>query len=241
MQGGLPVVISCWSVKGGVGTTVVSVALALTMARRDPSGGWLVDLDGPPGDAAGVLGIGDGGPDGVTEWLAAGLRATPQALARLAVPVADGLSLIGPGRSAGEVPVARAQLLAAALADRPTPVVVDCGRIDPGAFQRANGADQLDGAAVRALLAASASTSLLVMRPCYLALRRAVETPVRPSGVIVIHEPGRSLGPAEVEDVLGVEVVACVDVDASIARAVDAGILASRMPRMLAKAMREAA
>src|SRR2546426_1176908 len=72
-------------------------------------------------------------------------------------------------------------------------------------------------------LAAAAGLSLLVLRPCYLALRRAIAAPLRPSGVVLVNEPGRSLGRADVEDLLGVPVRAEIDVDPSVARAVDAG------------------
>ena len=40
-----PVLVTCWSVKGGSGTTVVAAALALSLARRD-EGALLVDLAG---------------------------------------------------------------------------------------------------------------------------------------------------------------------------------------------------
>jgi len=40
------VFITCWSVKGGSGTTVVATALALLCAARVPDGALLVDLVG---------------------------------------------------------------------------------------------------------------------------------------------------------------------------------------------------
>ena len=89
-------------------------------------------------------------------------------------------------------------------------------------------------------VAASATVSLLVIRPCYLALRRALEAPLRPSGVVLVAEEGRSLGRADVEDVLGVPVRAEIRVDPAVARAVDAGLLAGRLPRGLERALRPA-
>jgi hypothetical protein len=86
-----------------------------------------------------------------------------------------------------------------------------------------------------------ADASLLVIRPCYLALRRATELPARPTGIVLVGEPGRALGRREVEDVTGVRVLADVDVEPSVARAVDAGLLAARLPRGLARALRPAA
>ena len=90
-------------------------------------------------------------------------------------------------------------------------------------------------------VAAAADVSLLVLRPCYLALRRALAAPIRPSAVVLVDEPGRALTRRDIEDVLGVPVRAEVDYDPAIARAVDAGLLAGRVPRSLEKALREAA
>lgn len=66
---------------------------------------------------------------------------------------------------------------------------------------------------------------LVVRGPCYLALRCAVEAPWRPDGVVVVSEPGRALGDSDVAEVLGVDVVARVGVDADVARRIDAGLL----------------
>ena len=102
----------------------------------------------------------------------------------------------------------------------------DCGVLATGAAQA---------------VAAAASASLLVVRPCYVALRRALAAPLRPSGVVLVSEPGRALGRRDVEDVLGVPVRAEIDVEPAVARAVDAGLLSSRLPRSLERALRNAA
>lgn len=47
-------VFSCWSAKGGSGTTVVAVALAVLLGRDSDFGSVLVDLDG---DGPTVLGV----------------------------------------------------------------------------------------------------------------------------------------------------------------------------------------
>ena len=90
-------------------------------------------------------------------------------------------------------------------------------------------------------LASAAGLSLLVLRPCYLALRRALAAPLRPSGVVLVNEPGRALGRADVEALLEVPVRAEIDLDPAIARAVDAGLLAGRLPKVLERALRAAA
>ena len=92
-----------------------------------------------------------------------------------------------------------------------------------------------------AAVAANADHSLLVVRPCFLALRRAVRAPIRPTGVVLVAEEGRALTTSDVEDVLGAPVQAAVSVTAQVARAVDAGLLASRLPRTLERELRHAA
>lgn len=82
-------------------------------------------------------------------------------------------------------------------------------------------------------------TNLLVIRPCYLALRRALSVAADASGAVVVDEPGRALGPEEIREVLALPVVTTIPVRADIARAVDAGILAARLPGTLAAAAAE--
>ena len=225
--------IACWSPKGGSGTTVVSCALALTLAARPASGTerpgvLLADL---AGDVPAALGMpGPAGP-GLSDWLAAGAEVPVDALARLEVEAAAGLRLLpwAGGPPSGGVPAepaGRADALATLLAADSRAVVADCGPAVSGA-----------GLA----LAAGAHLSLMVLRPCYLGLRRALAAPVRPSGVVLVSEPGRAVTRHDVEDVLGVPVRAVVEHDPAVARAVDAGLLATRVPRALERALRAAA
>ena len=211
--------VTCWSVKGGSGTTVIAAAVSLLLARRLPGEVVLVDVGG---DAPAALGLPDLGGPGVLDWLAApGLE--PAALGRLEVDAGSGLRVLPRGSGSGGAG-GDAERLADALEGRAA-VVIDAGPPSPLAFD----------------LAAAATVSLLVLRPCYLALRRALAAPVRPSAVVVIEEPKRSLDPADIEDVLGVPVRAVVPWDASIARCVDAGLLGARLPAPLASALRRAA
>jgi hypothetical protein len=55
----------------------------------------------------------------------------------------------------------------------------------------------------------------------------------QPTGVIVIHEPGRVLSAEDVATAVGAPVVAEINLDPAVARAVDAGLLASRLPPSL--------
>jgi MinD-like ATPase involved in chromosome partitioning or flagellar assembly len=228
------VLIACWSPKGGSGTTVVTCALALTMAAHRPAAAPGMVLADLAGDVPAVLGIPAPAGPGLAEWLAAGSDVAVDALTRLEVDATPGLRLLpwtGPSRATESAPVAaggqdRGDVLATLLGADPRLVVVDCGHADSGA-----------GLAV----AAGADVSLLVLRPCYLALRLAMAAPIRPSGVILVTEPGRAVTRHDVEDVLGVPVRAEIDHDAAVARAVDAGLLATRVPRSLQRALRAAA
>jgi hypothetical protein len=72
-------------------------------------------------------------------------------------------------------------------------------------------------------------------------LQRAVATRCRPDGVVLVCEPGRSLRGTDVERSVGAPVVASVSVDVAVSRAVDAGLLAARLPRLLQRELRSAA
>jgi len=217
------VLVCCWSAKGGAGTTVVATALALMLARSTPAGALLVDL---AGDALAVAGVPDD-PDraGVSEWLREGPSVPADGLARLEITVGHGLALLPRGH--GLLLVERGQALAALLAADPRPVVVDAGLVV--------------GGDVASVIAAAATESLLVTRPCFLALRRAFVAPVRPSGVVLVVEDGRALRATDVEAALGVPVRAEVSVTVQVARAVDAGLLMARLPRSLERELRHAA
>ena len=69
----------------------------------------------------------------------------------------------------------------------------------------------------------------VVRGPCYLALATLVSLPdLRPDAVILVAEAGRSLSAADTSTILGIPVVATVPVRSSIARLIDAGLLAGR-------------
>lgn len=208
--------IICWSPKGGSGTTVVAATIALLASREHPTA--LVDLDG---DALAALGLPEHAGAGVTDWLRSSV-ADAAALGRLGVEAADGLRVVPPG--AATVSTTDAGLwhrLAEAEHDGSARLVVDAGALwpPPGLDARA----------------------LLVVRPCYLALRRAIATGLVPDGIVLVHEPGRALGATDVARALGAPVVAEVPFDPAIARAVDAGLLAARLPRAIAQPLTAAA
>lgn len=213
--------VACWSAKGGAGTTVVAASLALIHARTGRDGALLADL---AGDAPAALGLPEPDGPGLAEWSEAGCEVPPDALTRIEVAAGPGLALLARGR--GWLDPRRADVLAALLAADARPVIADCGPAPEGAALA---------------IAAAATRSVLVTRPCFLALRRALAAPLRPSEVVLVTEPGRSLTRRDVEDCLGAPVVAEVAHDPQVARAVDAGLLATRLPRNLLRELGRAA
>jgi hypothetical protein len=212
--------VACWSVKGGVGTTVVAASLALLLARRGGPGIVLADL---AGDGPAVLGLPEPDSPGLAGWLAAGHDVPADGLARLEVQASPRLALLP--RGTGPLVPDRAAVLASLLDRGPRPVVVDCGTTER----------------VAAAVVGGAQRSILVIRPCYLALRRAMASPLRPSEVVMIHEPGRTLSRYDVESAVGAPVRVEIEADPAVARAVDSGLMAGRLPRSLERGLRHAA
>lgn len=206
----------CWSAKGGSGTTVVSAALSLVLSHQRPT--LLVDL---AGDAPAALGLPEPAGPGLGDWLASP-TADATALFRLAVPATDTLLVLPHGSTPVDRGSPRFQALAAALTEhgRGHAVVIDAGTGTPPAE-----------------LFAAAGQRLIVTRPCYLSLRRAVASGLQPTGIVLVGEPGRALQCRDVERALHAPVVAEVEYDPSVARSVDAGLLASRLPRSLAHSL----
>jgi hypothetical protein len=215
----VPVLIACWSAKGGVGTTVVAASLALTLAARSPTGAVLADLGG---DGPAVLGLSDPTSPGLAGWLAAGSDVPADALRRIEVAADHGLTVLP--RGDGALASHRAALLAGILDQWSRPTVADCGCIVR--------ADSATG-----IVVGHARRSILVTRACYLALRHATRAPLKPSVVVVVREPGRALSTSDVEAAIGAPVAAVVEVDPAVARAVDAGLLSGRIPRSICKAL----
>lgn len=201
--------IICWSAKGGSGTTVVAASLALVIARSAPT--LLVDTEG---DVPATLGIAEPSGPGVRDWLGSSVADT-ESLHRLAVHAAPGLHLV-PRGAGGPIAGEQWNRLGAATTGAEPCTVIDLGTTTPPPQ-----------------LVSAAEQSLLVIRPCYLALRRVVERGLTPTGVVVVTEPGRALTATDVARSVGAPVVAQIPYDPAVARAVDAGLLAARMPRSL--------
>ena len=197
----------CYSPKGGQGCTTVTAALAL--AQR---GARLIDTTG---DLPALLGIPEPCGPGICDLLADDRTLDIAAIARL-VASSSPVPLIGAGSTpAAGVPEHRWAELAAILTS------------DQGAWF-------LDAGTLPAAASVPADRRLLIVRNCYIALRRAVAHPVRPDGVVLVVEPDRALNSADIEAVLAAPVVARVPIDPTVARTIDAGLFAARVPRGLA-------
>ncbi|WP_148288638.1 hypothetical protein [Ilumatobacter nonamiensis] len=211
----------CHAVKGGSGTTVVACARAI----NSPGPTLLVDLDG---DVPNALGIDQTSRPGVVEWLAS--EAPPAHLEDLLIEVTPNCALL-PARepaSPGAPPTDRTErwdelvdFFTEWANDTGGSVVVDAGTRDlPTSFTE------------------QCPQRWLVTRACYLSLRRAFHLTVRPTGVVLVAEPGRSLKARDIETSVGAPVIATVEWDIRIARQVDTGLLlGGRLPRSLHRAL----
>ncbi len=198
-----------FSSKGGVGCSVAAAALGLLSAERTPT--LLVDLRG---DLDVILGLAPAG-EGIGDWFGVDEPA-PDLLHRLEVPVADGLRLLPRGSCRSPARPDRYRLLSHLLTLDTRSVVVDVGTHAVPAVP----------------LLADAVSSVLVTRACYLALGAARCGP-NPDRVVLIEEEGRALRPSDVTAALGAPIGVALRWHRDVARAVDAGLLAARLPRSL--------
>lgn len=211
--------VGFWSPKGGSGVSVLTATCALIGARFTRV--TLVDC---AGDLPAVLGLASDTRAGIRDLLALE-DPPPDALDRITVQAAPNLQLLTAGSIDASERAAAGERLAAALRVRTVPAFVDLG--------------VPTGAGVRAL-AEHLDTLVMVVRPCYLAYRRATGHPLASlsRGAVVIDEPNRVLSARDLEQVVGIPILATITPRPTVARAVDAGTLASRIPEPLARPTR---
>ena len=199
------------SPKGGTGTSVVAASLAIVSSSSSPT--LLVDLSG---DQAAILGLPQP-PIGLSDW-ANGM--TYREFDEIISLCHDNLYLAPTGTFDFETLNANAwDKLLRALSLKHSEgcnIIVDLGRAD-----------------IPLALRKIVDTCYLVTRPCYLALRRAVDLETAFSGVIVVNEPDRVLTSRDVESVLKLKCVAEIPYTSEISRRVDSGLLKSRLPMAL--------
>ena len=208
-----------WAVagaKGGVGTSTIATSIAVEAARYNTT--LLVDL---AGDQPDMLGVKDSGR-GVLDWLAASADVDVDVLERLRIPVTERLDLVPRGRQGRPMePGSRIGELVEYLRVGPAIVVADLG------VAMSHPSDW------RAPVLAGADRRTLVVRACYLTLRRARDLPFEFDDIVEVSEAGRALTTTDIEGVLMKPVSVRLPVDPTVARAVDAGLLARRPPRRL--------
>lgn len=205
--------IAVWSPKGGSGTSVVAAALALEAAQGGPV--RMIDLEG---DQPAIFGLAADPEVGIGNWLRGPVSTDAGALDSLLCPAPGGVAVIGRGvESIDEVDSSAGARLAMVLRDAPELSVADLGTARTP---------------VGRALGELADVAIVVVRGCYLALRRSVHDPLvaRATGLVVFEHPERPLRAREVADVLQRPVLASVPDRADIARAVDAGVLPTRPP-----------
>ena len=199
------------SPKGGTGTSVVAASLAIVSSSSSPT--LLVDL---AGDQAAILGLPQP-PIGLSDW-ANGM--TYREFDEIISLCHDNLYLAPTGTFDFETLNANAwDKFLRALSLKHSEgynIIVDLGRAD-----------------IPLALRKIVDTCYLVTRPCYLALRRAVDLETAFSGVIVVNEPDRVLTSRDVESVLKLKCVAEIPYTSEISRRVDSGLLKSRLPMAL--------
>ncbi|MFZ4515603.1 MAG: hypothetical protein ACOYN3_04760 [Acidimicrobiia bacterium] len=203
--------ITVWSPKHGSGVSTIAAALAIAADRPVR----LVDLDE---DQSAIFGMACDPIGGLHEELTA---SSGEAVWSHAFHVAPHVMLLSRGARAidalDNAALAR-HVRAWQVSDELH--IVDAGSADTGAAHAC-----IDGADI----------SLVVLRPCYLALRRAVRhgRVAESDGLIVIEDPDRPLRAREVADVVQRPILGRVPVRAAIARAIDAGVFSTRFPAEL--------
>ncbi|WP_419923974.1 hypothetical protein [Candidatus Poriferisocius sp.] len=215
--------ISMWSLKGGQGTSVTAALAALRASHDRGVPVRLVDLGR---DQPAIFGTSEVGDAGLARWTQSDLGA--EALDRALVELSPNLSLLP--RGSLQLSPRRAGELVEWLKADGTTTVVDAGTLD-----RDHAESFADS--VHHKIIAESDQSILVTRACYLALRRTVSPPVRPTGVVLVAEAGRALTRSDCERAIGAPVVATVAIDPDTARAVDAGMLRTRVPNQALRSL----
>ena len=200
---------------------MVAAALALGCAPARPV--RLLDLGG---DQPAIFGLAADPESGVSDLLRRPAGFGLSELDALAAPAVGGVRIVPQGGMPLDALVPdRGAELAVLLRDDPACTIVDVGSPE---HRVAHPFVEL------------ADIALIVLRGCYLALRRAVHSPLlaHTQGAIAMLHPERPLGPRDIGDVLQLPVLASLHDHPDVARAVDAGVLPGRCPPDLARIMR---
>lgn len=210
-------IIWYWSVKGGVGTSVVAAATAIRLGAEDRDT-TLVDLEGDQPSLLGVLGSSSTTVEpGIGDWVAAGDDVAADAIGRLLEDITSRLRLLRSGTVPLPLDEPQRLMLGLEMLARSGPVVVDAG-LDPGRLRTH---------------LAPGNVAACVLRPCFLALTRAQKVPGPYDHVMLVEEPGRALRSRDVAAAVGSSHVERISWDPRVARSVDAGTIVGLLPAPL--------
>lgn len=200
------------SPKNGNGVTVTAASYALLSAIRGTKT-VLIDLCG---DQPAALGMQEPPSPGINDWLSEGATSDSSQLLAMGRECMSGLLVIHRGSQfiLGEP---RWTEFAEVIASLPYTVILDAGV-----------------GHLPAELKNVASKIITVVKPCYLSLRRATQLP-NPTSVFVVKEDGRALTTKDVGHVLNAPIDAEIPYEPAIGRAVDAGLLPSRVEQLLGR------
>lgn len=200
------------SPKNGNGITVTAASYALLSALRG-SRTVLIDLCG---DQPAALGMPEPTSAGIHDWLSEDSSGDATQLLSMGREATNGLLVIHRGAQfiTGEP---RWSALGEAIASLPYTMIVDAG---VGHLPHE--------------LTQVATKVITVVKPCYLSLRRATQLPT-PTSIYVVKEEGRALTVKDVGHVLNAPIEAEIPYEPAISRAVDAGLLPSRVEQLLGR------
>lgn len=207
--------------KGGVGVSAIAAAVASTLSRQQSV--TVVDFCGDQPD---IFGCSEETPSapGVFDWLEADGSVSADALDNLSIEVSSSLRILPPGsRSSAAVVSAHRCVELVEHLGRSGPVIADVGVV---------GRDLLSEMSV---ICGASDRTTLVVRACYLVMRRARMIPIVADDVVEVVEGGRSLRTVDIELVLQQPVISRVPFDPAIARALDAGLVGRRLPRPMSR------
>ncbi len=204
-------IITVHATKGGQGVTTITAALGILHAQA----GHRTLLIDTGGDLPAILGK----PEPLSVGLSDYLIDPNFTLDDITVTVGENLDVVTRGTGPIAFTTYTYGLITGGLGEYDT-VIIDGGTNNANPWNE------------------HAHETVFVTRPCYLAVRRAIHLPRRPSHVVLINEPGRALSVHDIEVVLGVPVTATIPVDIDTARIIDAGLLATRLPQHIHRALR---
>jgi hypothetical protein len=197
------------SPKGGNCTTVTATAYALLLAASGTPT-VLIDLCG---DVPAAVGMAEPTTPGINDWLGESSTSDAQSLVAMGTPFDNDLVVLHRGSSFVEGQP-RWSDLADAISSSPINIIIDAGiSFIPDELRH------------------EVSQIIMVVKPCYLSLRRASRMQ-RPTQLFVVCEEGRALTIKDVGHVLGMPVTCEIPYTPAISRAVDAGMLPSRAEQL---------